>query len=169
GYARVSGAPGVVSVVPGPGALNAANGVLCAWSDRVPMIVLAVELDPSPRRGCVHECDLETAYRPFTKAQLRVVTRADVERAVEEAFWLATRAPAGPVQVLIPQHILAAQGANAASLAQRAEAPAPPPVALAELAAFVQAARAPTLILGLGVAQAASDALQLVDRLGAPA
>src|SRR5581483_12483155 len=62
GYARVSGAPGVVSVVPGPGALNAANGVLCAWSDRVPMIVLAVELDPSPRRGRVHECDLETAY-----------------------------------------------------------------------------------------------------------
>ena len=35
-YARISGRPGVVCVVPGPGALNAATGVLCAWSDRVP-------------------------------------------------------------------------------------------------------------------------------------
>lgn len=169
GYARVSGAPGVVSVVPGPGALNAANGVLCAWSDRVPMIVLAVELDSSPRRGRVHECDLEAAYRPFTRAQLRIMTRADVERVVEEAFWLATRAPAGPVQVLIPQHILAARGTSGAGQAERAGAPAPDDAALAELATFVQDAHAPTVILGQGVARAASDALRLVERLGAPA
>jgi acetolactate synthase I/II/III large subunit len=85
-YARVSGTPAVVSMVPGPGALNAATGVLCAWSDRVPMVVITTEIDESVRRAAVHECDLLAAYGPFTRGQHRVTNPADIEPALRHAL-----------------------------------------------------------------------------------
>jgi acetolactate synthase-1/2/3 large subunit len=115
GYARLSGRPGVVSVVPGPGALNAATAVLCAWSDRVPMIVLTPVLDASGREAAVHEGDLEVAYRPFTKAQLRIDTSADVASRIRQACEVATRAPAGPVQILFSLPVLKERATEAAA------------------------------------------------------
>jgi thiamine pyrophosphate-dependent acetolactate synthase large subunit-like protein len=168
GYARVSGQPGVVSVVPGPGALNAATGVLCAWSDRVPMIVLTVELDRSDRRAAVHECDLEAAYRPFTKGQLRVQAGMEVGRVVGAAFALAVQPPAGPVQILIPARVLGEEGTDAS---ERSAVRDPSPVldATAKVLAFLRETDTVALILGLGVAGMAGDAATLLETLGAPA
>lgn len=169
GYARVSGRPGVVSVVPGPGALNASTGVLCAWSDRVPMIVLSVELDPSDRRGAVHECDVEAVYRPFTKGQLRIRSCADVAPVVDDAFALATRPPAGPVHVLIPRHVLSETGETTQVVTTDVGSTGSADDAIRQVLSFLEETRAPVLILGMGVANAASEALDLVERLGAPA
>jgi acetolactate synthase-1/2/3 large subunit len=168
-YARVTGQPGVVSVVPGPGALNAATGVLCAWSDRVPMIVLTAQLDPTARHGVVHEGDLEAAYKPFTKAQLRISTYRDIERVVDDAFTHALRAPAGPVQVLIPLHVLKCRGHLQEAIALRSVDAYIDNATIAGLISFLQSLQSPTLVLGMGVTGIGSQAVTLVERLGAPA
>jgi 5-guanidino-2-oxopentanoate decarboxylase len=41
GYARVTGRPGVVVPITGPGVTNAATAIGQAWSDSVPMLVLS--------------------------------------------------------------------------------------------------------------------------------
>jgi acetolactate synthase-1/2/3 large subunit len=41
GYARVSGRPGVALVTTGPGAVNALSGVVGAWYDSIPLIVIS--------------------------------------------------------------------------------------------------------------------------------
>ena len=40
-YARVNGGPAAVCVTTGPGGTNAITGVLCAWQDNIPMIVIS--------------------------------------------------------------------------------------------------------------------------------
>jgi len=41
GYARVRNTPGVVCVTTGPGGTNAITGVMGAWIDSIPMIVIS--------------------------------------------------------------------------------------------------------------------------------
>ena len=41
GYARIAGSPGIVSVTTGPGGTNALTGVLGAWVDSIPMLVIS--------------------------------------------------------------------------------------------------------------------------------
>jgi acetolactate synthase-1/2/3 large subunit len=41
-YFRTSGKPGCILVTTGPGGTNAITGVLCAYQDSIPMIVLSV-------------------------------------------------------------------------------------------------------------------------------
>ena len=41
GYARVHGKPATVCVTTGPGGTNAITGVLCAWQDNIPMLVIS--------------------------------------------------------------------------------------------------------------------------------
>ena len=40
-YARVDNQMAAVCVTSGPGAVNALTGVLCAWTDSIPMIVFS--------------------------------------------------------------------------------------------------------------------------------
>jgi thiamine pyrophosphate-dependent acetolactate synthase large subunit-like protein len=167
GYARLSGRPGVVSVVPGPGALNAATAVLCAWSDRVPMIVLTPMLDASGREGAVHEGDLGAAYRPFTKAQLRIDRSADAAPSIRRACEVATRAPAGPVQVQFSLRVLKEHATEAAAQGPTHIAEDVDRTAI-RAAEFLQGCRSPVLMLGMGVARAHEAALAVVERLGCP-
>ncbi len=168
GYARVSGRPGVVCVVPGPGALNASTGVLCAHSDRIPMIILTVELDPSERQGAVHEGDLAAMYRPFTKAQLRITRREQLEDVLRESYRLATSAPAGPIQVLLPLRMLTETLIERSPVQVTTDDGHGDSAAIDQVRAFVQGCASPTLVLGTGVMGMQVDALELARRLGAP-
>ncbi|MFD1567413.1 thiamine pyrophosphate-binding protein, partial [Halolamina litorea] len=106
GYAETSGRPAATVVVPGPGDMNAMNGLKNAYNDNTPLVHIAVETDPEVRgRDGIHETPPET-YDTVTKEN-RVVKNpdgvlAEVERAVETA----TTAPKGPVRLGIPKSYL---------------------------------------------------------------
>jgi acetolactate synthase I/II/III large subunit len=175
-YARVSGCPAAVSVVPGPGALNAATGVLCAWSDRVPMLVITVEIEAGGRAAQVHEGDLEAAYRPFTKAQVRAREVEGIERSVRMALETAVRSPAGPVQVLVPAALLS-QRAHEDGTTQSYGSPegsaresvSIPGEEIRRLLDFLRQCSAPTLMFGRELSLLSQEAQALTERLGAPA
>ena len=91
GYARMSGTPGVVSVTTGPGGTNALTGVVGAWLDSVPMIVISGQIKRETMiTSCPHiklrqlgdqEYNIVDAVRPMTKmaknaSQLQAKPRA---------------------------------------------------------------------------------------------
>ncbi len=106
GYAETSGDPAATVVVPGPGDMNALNGLKNAANDCTPVVHIAVETEPDVRGGDgIHETPPET-YDPIVKENILVerpaATRVEVQRAIETA----TTPPKGPVRIGIPKNFL---------------------------------------------------------------
>jgi Thiamine pyrophosphate enzyme, N-terminal TPP binding domain len=88
GYAQSTGRPGVFSVVPGPGVLNASAAVLSAYGASAPMVGLTSEI-PSAFMGRglghLHEMpDQLATMRTFTKWAANISHPADASSAVTE-------------------------------------------------------------------------------------
>jgi len=70
GYARASGKPGVCCLITGPGLMNAATAIGEAYSDSMPMLVLAsvnATAELGKGRGRLHEItDQNAAIAPLT-------------------------------------------------------------------------------------------------------
>ena len=71
GYARASGEVGVCVTVPGPGATHAASGIAGAYTDCVPVLLLAsrceTRWDGQPTRDLFHGLDQAALFAPITK------------------------------------------------------------------------------------------------------
>lgn len=166
GFARVRRRASVCTAVPGPGATNLATGVLVAFNDSVPMVVITSQIPRRVRgRAAVHDCDLEALYRPLVKACLVVEEPHELEPALERAFELAERGRPGPVQVLMSVEALGTiDPSRIADPAPRLATSPPLPVAsdaaLDEAARLLNGARDPVIIAGDGVIDA--DAVELL-------
>ncbi len=171
GYAETSGRPAATVVVPGPGDMNAMNGLKNAYNDNTPMVHIAVETDPEVRgRDGIHETPPET-YDTVTKAN-RVVKNpdgvlAEVERAVETA----TTAPKGPVRLGIPKSYLPAGTPNGGvGDVGTSDLVRPPSDAVADAGGILAGADAPVVIAGGGVrsADATEELRTFAERYDAP-
>ncbi|QKY19164.1 thiamine pyrophosphate-binding protein [Halolamina sp. CBA1230] len=171
GYAETSGRPAATVVVPGPGDMNAMNGLKNAYNDNTPLVHIAVETDPEVRgRDGIHETPPET-YDTVTKAN-RVVKNpdgvlAEVERAVETA----TTAPKGPVRLGIPKSYLpAAEPTGGVGSLDSGELTRPPADTVADAAAILSDADTPVVIAGGGVRSAAAteELVSFAERYDAP-
>ncbi|MCY4576474.1 MAG: thiamine pyrophosphate-binding protein [Chloroflexi bacterium] len=90
GYARVSGKPGVVLLVPGAGLYNAASAFATAYARSSPILAIVGQI---PRAqigkgiGAVHEVlDQAEVVRPVTKWRRHVLRPREAPDAVTEAF-----------------------------------------------------------------------------------
>lgn len=108
GYARATGCPGVVCVVPGPGVTNALTGIGEALLDSVPMVVIVGDVARGPRYHPfqVHELPNAELLRPVTKAVLCVQAVNEIPKVVRLAYQLACCGEPGPVAVVIPYNQL---------------------------------------------------------------
>ncbi len=106
--ARVTGRPGVLAVVPGPGITNALTGLGEALLDSVPVVVIAgdVARGKKYRPFQVHELPNATLLKPVCKAVLEVSTVAEIPCAVRKAFRLSIDGEPGPVAVVVPYQLL---------------------------------------------------------------
>ncbi|MDZ7745503.1 MAG: thiamine pyrophosphate-binding protein [Halobacteriales archaeon] len=106
GYAETTGRPAATVVIPGPGDLNAANGLKNALNDCTPLLHVAVETAPEVRGGDgIHETPPEV-YDELVKANYTVESPASAAATVTEAVQEATTHPKGPVRVGIPKTFL---------------------------------------------------------------
>lgn len=68
GYARATGKVGCVLVTSGPGATNAITGILTAYTDSVPMVIISGQVMSSLiGRDAFQECDMVGISRPVVK------------------------------------------------------------------------------------------------------
>lgn len=104
GYARSTGRPGVLAVVPGPGVTNAATGLGEALLDSVPMVALVgdVARGEKYRPFQVHEIPAHLVLEGVTKKVLHCPDAGRIPAVVREAFRLAMDGEPGPVGVMIP-------------------------------------------------------------------
>jgi acetolactate synthase-1/2/3 large subunit len=179
GYARASGKPGVVLSHLGPGLTNAATGVANAALDSIPMVVIAGDIPsyycgrhPHQEVNLHQDADQSQIYRPFCKRVYRVDRAADLPRAVERAFHLATSGRPGPVLVDVPMDLFSADLPVNAFDQVPAEIvrPALDPASAERIVQMLADARSPVIYAGGGVlsAQASSELAALAEALEIP-
>jgi acetolactate synthase-1/2/3 large subunit len=108
GYARATGCPGVICVVPGPGVTNALTGIGEALLDSVPMVCVVGDVARGPKAHAfqVHELPNVDLLKPVTKAVLVACSVEEIPLAVRKAFLLARSDEPGPVAVVVPYNLL---------------------------------------------------------------
>ena len=104
GYARSTGKVGCVLVTSGPGATNAITGILTAYTDSVPMVIISGQVMSSLiGRDAFQECDMVGISRPVVKHSFIVKKAEDIPTILKKAFYIASTGRPGPVVVDIPK------------------------------------------------------------------
>lgn len=115
-YARIKKKPALVLVTNGPGATNTLTGVLAAYQDSIPMIVISGQV---PRRQTiarsgkplrqygVQEAEIIGIVKSMTKYAVQVTDPSTIELEVSKAFAEASSGRMGPVWLEIPLDVQA--------------------------------------------------------------
>jgi len=106
GYARASGRVGVCLATSGPGACNLVTGIATAYMDSIPIVALTGQV-PTALLGndAFQESDITGITMPVTKHNYMVKDVADLDRVVQEPFYVARTARPGPVLVDRPKDV----------------------------------------------------------------
>lgn len=108
-YSKITGNLGVCLVTTGPGATNTITGVLGAWLDSIPMLVISGQV----RRDLIgagkglrqlgdQETNIVDIVKPITKYAKTVMNPEDIRFHFEKAVYLAKNGRPGPVWIDIP-------------------------------------------------------------------
>jgi acetolactate synthase-1/2/3 large subunit len=182
-YARLRGRPAVLNVTSGPGGLNALNGVFGAFTDSLPMLIVAGQVRrdtiaplanlPALRQLGEQEARLVEMVRPVTVWAESATDPERLPELLDQAVLAATSGRPGPAWLEIPVDVQGAELPGADPSAPLPRAPAPPatsPAGYDEVLARLAQARRPLIITGGGVrAAGVSDLLApLAEALGVP-
>lgn len=106
GYNQTSGEMAATLVVPGPGDMNAMNGLKNALNDCAPLLHISIETDPEVRGGDgIHETPPDT-YDNVVKENILVETPESSITELDRAISIARTPPKGPVRLGIPRSFL---------------------------------------------------------------
>ncbi|WNV11032.1 thiamine pyrophosphate-dependent enzyme [Tardiphaga sp. 709] len=173
GYARASGKPGVFSVVPGPGILNASAAMLTAFGCNEPVMCLTGQV-PSDYlgkgRGHLHEMpDQLATLRSFVKWAERIDYPGDAPTKVARGFQEMMSGRRGPVALEMPWDVFTQRAETAAATTlEPFAAPSPDPDQIKVAAALIKTAKAPMIFVGAGAMDAGDDILALAEMIDAP-
>ena len=114
GYARSKGVPAAVCVTTGPGGTNAITGVLCAWQDNIPMLVISGQVRYETtvestglklRQFGEQEHYIVDTVRNITKYAVMLKDISQVRYHIEKAIYTAKDGRCGPCWVDVPLNI----------------------------------------------------------------
>jgi len=114
GYVRACGKPAVVCVTTGPGGTNAITGVLGAFQDNYPMLVVSGQVRYETCADSTglplrfmgeQEHDIVTTVKNLTKYAVMVKKPEDVVYELEKALYITSEGRRGPCWVDIPMDI----------------------------------------------------------------
>ncbi|HOI61380.1 MAG TPA: biosynthetic-type acetolactate synthase large subunit [Methanoculleus sp.] len=106
GYARASGRVGVCLATSGPGACNLVTGIATAYMDSIPIVALTGQV-PTGLLGndAFQESDITGITMPVTKHNYLVKDAGDLDRTIQEAFYIARTGRPGPVLIDLPKDV----------------------------------------------------------------
>src|SRR6059036_344156 len=174
GYARASGAPGVVIVTTGPGATNALTPLVESYAGSMPVVLVMSDVaSPLVGRevGALHEVPNQIeCFRPVTRWAEALTEAAAIPTALHGAFHLLRTGRPGPIAISIPNDFLTAQVEGASSTGGHGRRPPCHVSEIKEAAALLRGAARPLIIAGGGViaAGAAAELQALARRLDSP-
>jgi acetolactate synthase-1/2/3 large subunit len=173
GYARSSGKPGVFSVVPGPGVLNAGAALLTAYGGNEPVLCLTGQVPSAflgKGRGHLHEMpDQLATLRTFVKWADRIEYPANAPALVARAFQEMLSGRRGPASLEMPWDVFTQKvEVGAAEVFDRFPAPQPDPDLVKSAASLIAASKAPMIFVGSGAIAAGDEILELAELIDAP-
>jgi len=113
-YARLEGKMAAACVTTGPGGTNAVTGVLCAWQDSIPLLVLSGQVRSDTtvnstglklRQFGEQEHYIVDTVRGITKYAVTVRSVQDIRYEIEKCIFLAMNGRRGPCWIDIPLDI----------------------------------------------------------------
>lgn len=184
-YFRVRGTPAVVLVTNGPGVSNAVTGVLGAFQDSVPMVVISGEVSArhqmtaipqKVRQLGVQEAPTKEMVASITKGVFAIDKADSVQAVLREAFNMAVSGRPGPVWIIMPLDIQNAQAqeidtsGHEGRVAPVESSPKEIHGARDTLALLEDSSR-PLILVGHGVRLAGAEekVLRLINQSGIPA
>jgi 5-guanidino-2-oxopentanoate decarboxylase len=169
GYARVTGEPGVCTIITGPGVTNAATGIGQAYADSIPMLVISSANDsPSLGKGWgrLHETtDLCAITRPITAFSTMVHDPDEVPELIAQAFTVFRSRRPRPVHIAIPIDVMEMPVTDDWQPYQIPELPIPGSAAIASAAQLLAESASTVMMVGGGAQHASVEVTQLADRL----
>ncbi len=169
GWARVTGEPGVCTLITGPGVTNAATGIGQAYADSIPMLVISSANDsPSLGKGWgrLHETtDLCAITRPITAFSTMVHDAVEIPELIAQAFTVFGSQRPRPVHIAIPIDVMETQVSDDWHPYQIAELPQPAPATIIKAAQLLAQADSCVMIVGGGAQQASAEVTALAERL----
>jgi len=178
GWARVTGGVAVAMAGMGPGVANLVPGVINAWIEGVPVLVVATQrthrAHHAIRRGRFQYTPQIDVFRPVTKFAGQVPDARRIPEYVREAFRCALTGRPGPVYLELADEILRQRVpeesvAFPAPARYRTAPGAPDAEDVARAAALLAEARRPLVLAGQGAQRAGASRalLDLVEQCGA--
>ncbi|MEZ5727183.1 MAG: thiamine pyrophosphate-binding protein [Burkholderiaceae bacterium] len=173
GYAKSTGRPGVFTVVPGPGVLNASAALCTAYGANTPVLCVTGNIMThllGRGRGQLHELpDQLATMRGFTGWAERIDHPTQAPALVAEAFRRMTSTRVRPTALEAPWDVFGMTAAVELDVDRRAPPPPPPdPEQIAAAARAIAAARNPLILVGAGALHAADEVRRLAELLQAP-
>jgi len=173
GYARSSGKPGVFSVVPGPGVLNASAALLTAFGCNEPVLCVTGQVPTQflgKGRGHLHEMpDQLATLRTYVKWADRIEYPGNAPTIVARAFQEMMSGRRGPASVEMPWDVFTQRADTAAAqVLEPLPAPQPDPDLVKQAAALIKASKAPMIFVGSGAIEARDEILALAEMIDAP-
>ncbi|MDY0150344.1 MAG: biosynthetic-type acetolactate synthase large subunit [Kiritimatiellia bacterium] len=176
GYARATGKPAAVLVTSGPGAGNTVTGIMTAYMDSVPMIVITGQSVRSMLgKDGFQEADIFNLTMPIVKHSYLVKDANDIPRVLREAYHIATTGRPGPVLIDVPKDV----GMEPCITGLDAEMNLPgyhpqskgyTPETLHQIATALVASRRPVIVAGHGavISRAEEELLTLAETMQIP-
>jgi len=173
GYARSTGRPGVFSVVPGPGVLNAGAALLTAYGANEPVLCLTGQVPTQflgKGRGHLHEMpDQLATLRSFVKWADRIEYPDAAPTLVSRAFQEMMSGRRGPVALEMPWDVFTQRAdISAAKPFEPFPAPQPDFERVKVAAAAIAGSKAPMIFVGSGAIHARDEILELAETIDAP-
>jgi acetolactate synthase-1/2/3 large subunit len=177
-YARINKKPAVVLVTNGPGASNTITGVLGAYQDSIPMIVISgqvpraqtiAESGRNLRQFGVQEADITKLTSHITKYCKTITDSTQFVQIANEAWNAATTGRMGPAWLEIPldvqSEMIFPENINPILPISHERN-----YRIDDIISAIFAARRPVIIAGAGIhlANCENNILELVKQLGVP-
>ncbi len=178
-YARVNKRPAACLVTVGPGAVNALSGILGAWMDSLPMIVISGQVRTQimadfskVRQMGPQESNLVDMARPVTKYAVSVKESSAIKYELEKAFYHAFEGRPGPVWLEIPLDIQSSE-IDVATLKSFEAQKVKNPVyenKVSELVQLIKKSKRPIVVAGNGVAigHARQELVEFIEKYEVP-
>lgn len=161
-YYRVTGSPGILSTIPGPGLAYALAGLAEARLDSAAVVHLVNAPDPGSLVGFGPQAlDQRSLLSPVTKAIIQAGVH-DIEEALRAAWHLALSGEPGPVAIE-----MASEGGSSPVVSPESNAVFAQQ-ALDDAIALICSARRPVIIAGQGALSSAREIIELATRWHAP-
>jgi acetolactate synthase I/II/III large subunit len=117
-YAKTKNQIGAVMVTSGPGSTNAITGIMEAYQNSIPLIVISTQTKksqmvaysgvPSLRQFGIQEVDIIPVIKPLTKYSAVVADPTTIKYHLDKAYHFALTGRPGPVWLDIPSDIASA-------------------------------------------------------------